>query len=86
MLVKNVEDGKDLLGHQSGCFGLALGTANQYLKGWEGITPGLNDPVQTGHASMAEGAGELSRSNSMAATLSVDWFLIFFCFILYFFS
>lgn len=51
-------------------------------KGWEGIAPGLNDPVQAGHASMAEGANKLSRSNSVAAALSVDWFLIFFFFFL----
>lgn len=32
MFVKIMEDGKDLFGHQSECFGLALGTANQYVK------------------------------------------------------
>lgn len=27
-----MEDGKDLLDHESGCFGLALGTTNQHIK------------------------------------------------------
>lgn len=53
----------------------------------EGIAPGLDDPVQAAHASMAEGADKLCRSNSVAAALSVDWFFIFlFFFILEFFS
>lgn len=32
MFVKNMEDGKDLFDHESGCFGLALGTTNQHIK------------------------------------------------------
>lgn len=32
MFVKNVEGSKNLFGHESGCFGLVLGTTNQYRK------------------------------------------------------
>lgn len=53
-------------------------------KGWEGIAPGLNDPVQIGHAGMAKGEDKFSRCQSMAFACSVNSF--FFFFVLEFFS
>lgn len=41
-------------------------------KGWEGIAPGLNDPVQLGHAGMAKGTDKFSSHESMAFAFSVD--------------
>lgn len=83
--VKNVENGKDLLCCRSECFDLALGTINKYIKDGK-VLPQLSMTQYKQDYSMAEEADKLSRSNSVAAALSVDWFLISFFFILEIFS
>lgn len=55
-------------------------------KRWEGIAPGLNDPVQIGYTDMAKGADKFSRRESMAFACSVDLSHFFFFFVLEFFS
>lgn len=43
-------------------------------KGREGIAPGLDDPLQTGHASMAEGAEKLSLLEKISRLVSYLFF------------